>query len=89
MNESVIIIIITGARARALLSVPNVVKANFRDASGSGIVSGGGSSYPPGEAFIKSGALSQSDGERYGKNRGLAVKVSRYLFAPTPTEPCG
>lgn len=56
------------ARARcALLSVSNVVKANFRDASGSGIVSGDGSSRPPGEAFIKSGVLFQSDGERYGE----------------------
>lgn len=43
VNESVIIIIIM--QRGALLSVSNAVKANFRDASGSGIVSGGGRSH--------------------------------------------
>lgn len=82
VSESVVITIIIMQARTGVIVRAECGKSKLPRRECSGIVSGSREFSPPDEAFIKSGALFQSDGERYGKNRGFAVKVSRYLFAP-------
>lgn len=89
MNASVIIIIIQAHGA--LLSVSNPVKANFRDASGSGIVSGRGGegSRLRARLLSKATGFPRSTARDTRKIEGSRLKYTRYLFAPTLTEPRG